>query len=231
MRIAICEDETIIASLIQDKISSILNQIDKDFSIHIYNRGYDLLDSQIQKYDLILLDIYLPDINGYEVAKKIREYDDCVNIVILTSASDYVFDCYKVKAFRYLLKKNFDKEIEDIIISIYKNLKNQKDYIIVNNKNGFIKVMCEDIMYIESHLRKLIIYEVNKNISIYGKLSDFEEKLLDCNFLRPHQSYLVNTKYIKLLNAQHIILDNNTAIPISKARMNYTKKKVMEFFR
>lgn len=228
MRIAICDDEIDVANIISKSIINISHKLMTKPNIDIYNNGYELLDIYHSQYDVLFLDICLPGINGYELAKKIRQTDETVLIVFLTSVSDYVYDAYKINAYRYILKENFSKEIYNLLVSIEKNIKKEHNYILTINKHGCKKILCDDILYITSNLRKIIIFTNKESYSTYGKLSDFEKNLSQYNFIQTHQSFLVNAKYIKTLTSENIILDNNITIPISKARTSQIKKKVME---
>ena len=228
MRIAICEDEIVVANSISEKISSILNKKKIKHGIDMFYNGNDLLDIYTEQYDILFLDIYLPDINGYNVAQKIRKIDDKVIIVFLTSSNEYVFEGYNVAAFNYILKGDFNNKIEFLIDSINKNLKTKNSYIITRNKLGSRKVLCDDIIYISSNLRKLLIATKSERITVYGKLSDYEKKLLKLNFIKPHQSYIINQKYIKAVTSESILLDDDSLIPISRVYKTETRKKVFE---
>lgn len=88
IKIMIVEDDVNLAELIK------IYLIAEEWEIKIFHRGIDALEGfEKSKYDLVLLDILLPDINGFEVCKKIRE-KYTVPIIMLTALEDSV---HKVK--------------------------------------------------------------------------------------------------------------------------------------
>ena len=231
MKIAICEDDKIFSELVYLKIKEIMENLNQKCEIDQYYQGYELLDNFRHQYNIIFQDIGLLDSNGFNIAEEIRKIDDKVVIIFLTSMTTYVYDGYKVSAYRYILKGNYETELESVIQKLNKEFKNEKSFIILKQKNEFIKIFTNDIFYIVSELRKLLIVTKEKKYEVYAKLTDYEEKLSNLKFVRTHQGYLVNSKYIKVITSDFIILDDDMQIPISRKRMNEVKMKVMEYLR
>lgn len=231
MKIAICDDEMNVANFVREKLSDVLREMGKEHDIDVYYNGHDILDKYSQQYEVLFLDICLPDINGYNVAQKIRKLDSRVIIVFLTSVSDFVYEGYNVEAFSYVLKDTFEEKVKDLMIAVDNNIKTKKCYIIVKYKKGCKKIFCDDIMYISSNLRKLVIHTAKDSFSIYGKLHELEKKLSNHKFILTHQSYLINSKYIKTFNSENILMDNDETVPISRTNIKYVKKKVMEYIK
>ena len=85
--------------------------------------GEDLLSNYPNNIDLLFLDIQMNGLNGMDVARRIREFDNNVEIIFTTSVLDYVCEGYEVNAYRYMLKpieynifkNNMGKCIENII--------------------------------------------------------------------------------------------------------------------
>ena len=106
MRIAACDDDV---RFLQE-LSDLLNQYEKDnhcnIEYKIYTNPLELV-AQIEKgmhYDAILLDVFMPGINGIQCARDIRTFDNLVKIIFLTSSAEYAVESYAVKAYQYLLK-------------------------------------------------------------------------------------------------------------------------------
>ena len=106
MRIAACDDDV---SFLQE-LSVLLNQYGEEnccnMEYKIYTNPLELVN-QIEKgvhYDVILLDVFMPGINGIQCAKDIRTFDSLVKIIFLTSSAEFAVESYSVKAYQYLLK-------------------------------------------------------------------------------------------------------------------------------
>ena len=106
MKIAICDDD----SLVLQELSKLLNQYRAQNRSHLEYDVYACpleLVAQIEKgthYDIILLDVVMPGINGIQCAKDIRAIDNFVKIIFLTSSAEYAVESYSVSAYQYLLK-------------------------------------------------------------------------------------------------------------------------------
>ncbi|HBN6114160.1 TPA: response regulator, partial [Clostridioides difficile] len=111
IKIAVCEDEKETQLLIEDYLENILEDINIEYEIQKYLSGEDLLESNLKDIDILLLDIKMEKLNGMDTARKIREVDNEMEIIFITSLIDYVQEGYEVRAYRYLLKPI---ELEDL---------------------------------------------------------------------------------------------------------------------
>lgn len=104
IKIAVCEDEKETQLLIEDYLENILKDISIEYEIQKYISGEELLESNLKDIDILLLDIKMEKLNGMDTARKIREVDNEMEIIFVTSLIDYVQEGYEVRAYRYLLK-------------------------------------------------------------------------------------------------------------------------------
>lgn len=105
MKIAICDDEAILIAQVEQLLQQ--SELDKMDTITTFSSGEALLAAYVQKYtfDLIFLDVQMESgINGIKTAHRLREIDDVVMIVFLTSYGQYKDDAFDVSAAQYLMK-------------------------------------------------------------------------------------------------------------------------------
>ena len=189
--------------------------------------GEDLLSNYPNNIDLLFLDIQMNGLNGMDVARRIREFDNNVEIIFTTSVLDYVCEGYEVNAYRYMLKpieynifkNNMGKCIENII-------KKKNDFLTINDKSKLIKIKFDDILYIETSKRQLIIHTINGHEIIKMSIRKLE-KLLNKDFFRCHNSFIVNLEKINKIDVSDIYI-NNATIPISKYRRKQLKARLIE---
>lgn len=127
MEIAICDDERKICQLLQNKIEKYYFSQDLPFNIYIYEDGNSLLESNLNKIDVLFLDIDMPGKNGMEIAHELRNYNKDLLIVFLTAYSEYVFESFKVDTFRYLLKPLDDQELVEVLDAALDRIQIDKD--------------------------------------------------------------------------------------------------------
>lgn len=90
----------------------------------------------------------------------------------------------------------------------------------------------DNILYIESKLHKLQFYIMEDKIKIYnlyGTLNELENELKDFHFIRIHQSYLTNLKYIRSVKCYKVLLCNNQELLIPKARYKNVKDAFISY--
>lgn len=234
INIAICDDEIEMLKQIAGIIRCYMKEKNYQYHIDEYTSGKEMLKKQekLSDYDLIFMDVEMPEINGLEVAAKIREkYAPKVTLVYISAYIKYATEPYKIKALRYILKENkilrraiyesIDAYITENMYSEYcyhKKLKYEERDFAVGN-----------IVYIESRLHDLIFFVMeNDEIKEYvgtGRLDDEEKALKEFRFIRVHKSFLVNFSYIRDVSRLGAELKINRRINIAQPRYNEVKKE------
>ena len=208
-KIAICDDEP----LHIDKIRSILLDEETDN----YTKPANLLNAITagKRYDVLFLDIMMPEIDGISLARELRELDEDMLIVFITSKIEFMQTGYEVKAFRYLLKDQIDTGLPKIWKDIEKELLDRADtYFTYEFERKTYRYTCRDILYLESNLRRIILHTNRDTAALYGKLDDLAIKYP--MFVRIHKSFLVNRRHIRSISAGMVVLSNGDVLPISR---------------
>lgn len=229
LKIAICEDEIEQQKILKQYLEQILNQISNKYEILFFNSGEALFKNYPQNIDIFLLDIQMDELNGMEVAKRIRQIDKKeVEIIFTTSLIEYIQEGYEVRAYRYLLKpiklENLKKHINSCVEEVNRN---KSSYIVVNEKNDAYKLKISDITYIEIQKREMTIHTINKDYIINSSMSKMENELSKYNFYRCHKSFMVNIDFIKNIKQYVAILDNKEEVPISRYKFKDTKARFL----
>lgn len=228
IKIAICEDEEIHRNILKDYLEIILKYLDTNYKILEFSSGEDLLENYPEKLDLLLLDILMDKLTGMDAARKLRQFDDKVEIMFTTSLIDYMREGYEVRAYRYILKPINYEELKKHIISFIDSLiKNRENYMIIENKNELKKISIHDITYIEVVKKDMTIYTLKEVYTTRMSLNRIEKELYKYNFFRCHKSYLVNMNQIQSIR-QNIVIVNNQEVPVSRHRIKELKNKLME---
>ncbi|HBG0493967.1 TPA: two-component system response regulator RgbR, partial [Clostridioides difficile] len=126
IKIAVCEDEKETQLLIEDYLENILKDISIEYEIQKYISGEELLESNLKDIDILLLDIKMEKLNGMDTARKIREVDNEMEIIFVTSLIDYVQEGYEVRAYRYLLKPIELEELKKHVLTCIKDIEINK---------------------------------------------------------------------------------------------------------
>ncbi len=229
LRIAVCDDEPEVCNLLHDKIADCLAKWDIDGETQLFSDGEPLAalyENGKGHFDLIFLDITMKGCDGLTAAKRIRSADKDVMIVFVTASAEYVFSGYEVRAFRYLLKPELLNGFNNVFKECVTELTRSNDMrFVFRNGADSMSLPVREILYFESDRRKITVHTVsNDEYSFYGKLDEVEEKLRNQDFVRCHQSFLINALKISSLTATGATLSDGTLIPVSKHRTKETNE-------
>ena len=236
IRIAICDEEERFCQELKGYILNYMMQNGASCHIDTYNQGecFAALGIEIAQYTVVFLDIKMSRVDGFAVARKIRKISKEIFIVFVTADDNYALEGYKVDAVRYILKgaQNLQDEMDECMNAIIEKLR----YRIVKRQfefsEGTKEISLDRLLYIESRLHKLEFHVVEDGMKIYTMyeiLNKVANELENDNFIRIHQSYLVNLKYIKVVQRYKAILDNGVELVIPKARYTMVKDKFREY--
>ena len=99
-------------------------------------------------------------------------------------------------------------------------------------KEGAKEISLERLLYIESNLHKLefhVMEDAMQVYTMYETLNVIENRLAENDFVRIHQSYLVNMKYVKNIVRYKVVLTNRVELAIPKARYSYVKRRFITY--
>lgn len=233
IRVAVCDDEE--AAL--EELSVLLRQYSDEHNTEIeittFQAPLVLLDTMESgtRFDVLLLDILMPGINGIDTAADIRRFDSCVKIIFLSSSPEFAVQSYTVNAFYYLLKPVQPDSIFPILDSVFETCEQEKEgSIILNCKDGIIPVEIKRIEFCEVFHRTLCIHTTSGKIfECAGSLDNFEKQLEDCGcFIRIHRSFLINLNHIRSISRKLVTMSCMTEIPIPRGRYADIKNAFLE---
>lgn len=235
-RIAICDDESIFAEELKGLISGYMMEKGLVFEIDTYSSGEALvkLGIEVVRYTAVFLDINMEKIDGIMAAEKIREVSREIFIVFVTAYVNYSLEGYRLDAVRYLLKSNanFQSTVNECMDAIMDKLNYTVAIKKFDFKEGTKEVSLERLLYIESRLHKLEFHVMEDDMKIYTMyetLNALEDRLAANKFVRIHQSYLVNIKYIKNVVRYKVVLTNGVELVIPKVRYTYVKEQFISY--
>ncbi len=182
-------------------------------------------------YDIAFIEIDSEVFPGLEIARRIRESGNIkTEIIFMTADDSYALLGYKLKVFDYLIKPVPIRTIAETLERYFCYFESDDDNYFSFKVSGTIqKVRLDDIFYFTSNGRKCIIVNTRTDCEFYAKLDEVETMLNENDFIRVHQSYIVNIHCIKGLTKDGMTLNNGLFVPISQRRYAEVKAKFMKY--
>lgn len=219
VRIAVVED----MPYWSEKLSAFLDryasengeQVQKTF----FTDGYDIAEDYKGGWDVILLDIKLALMDGMAAAEKIREKDEEVIIIFITSLPQYAIQGYRVNALDYLLKP-IDYVAFSLTLSkaLRRLPRKGEEFIAVSTRGGVVKLRWKDIAWIESQGHRITFHTSERDIetTVYS-LKELEEKSEGKDFSRCNKGCLVNLAAVDSVENGFVRI-GSASLPVSRGR-------------
>ena len=180
-----------------------------------------------QNPDAVFLDINMPDMNGIELAKKIRETKPHIYIIFVTDHKDYIMEAVEVYFTDYILKPVNEKRLTATIKRLQQTafITKEAAWFTVKDDDGIadVRIEADDILYFEKEKegRFAVVKCVNgKEYKIRKPLQEIEEEV-NADFLRSHKSFIINLKHVDR------IVNRDASFSVYRVKFKNSKDEVL----
>ena len=237
MRIAVCDDDPYYIELILRYSRECLESIGAGFEGHGYLSAAQLLnDAENLPYiDLFLIDIEMPEMSGFDMVPELYRAAPDARVAFVTAFAAYARDGYKYGAVRYILKDDdvLKTELSECLSEMIRTRRysDVTETVKVGRRHLFIRIC--DIVYYES--RRNYVYIITRSGREFRKepaavrLSRIAEYLEDKDFVRIHQSFLVNMRFIRRSNCDYVFFSNGRKLPVSRTYLKDASSRITDY--
>lgn len=238
LRVIICDDDIEMVVKIRDEVEHIFMTKEIKAKIHCFTDAKQISDQMLSNCDIILLDIDFEDLdyNGMDVARRLRKFRKDALIIFVTNFIEYAPEGYEVQAFRYVLKREVNHDLQEYLLQAIKQLKTLRQTFKIQLTGEIIDLPLDNILYFEVQQHNVTACVQRdssgkklKTYSFSASLSDLEQKLASQGFLRIHKSYLVNMRHLKKLQCRDALLDNGSVLRASEKSYAANKRKYLQW--
>lgn len=231
---AVCDDSKQYAVEVKGKLCSIFRKKELFADVSIFHSGQTLLFHILEgkHYDLILLDIEMPGMNGMETAKEINKILPDCTIVFLTSYVKYAIDAFELPVFRYIPKNEIDQRLESTIDAALDilELNSKKFYTIV--KHGYAtKIYYQNINYVIKDGKYVLFKcrdgtETKDRKALQAVFSELDSK----EFIYIDRSCFVNIVNILKVKNKEVLLKDGTVLQVSRSNWQKVITYISEYW-
>jgi two-component system LytT family response regulator len=222
----IIEDEILARETLTSYLARYFPDIKVMAEIDNINEAVNYLNEHV--VDILFIDVHLKDGKSLEILKQVNAGD--YKIIFTTAHDNYALEAFKNKAFGYLLKPIDPIDFKEIVGRVLKDLmaidiEDSNKKIKVPTNTGYIVLDLKDIIRCEAESNYTKIFTKNNStyITVSKTLKYVEQELIHSkNFIRIHQSHLINTAFVKIFEIKNnfITLTSGDKIPVSRAKRN-----------
>lgn len=238
IRISVCDDDLPTTERVEELLSDLQYTIPEKIEVSLFYSG-ESFSKTIQQgcpYDIIIMDIEMEGVNGIEAGHALRASDenDNVQLIYISSHEQYHVQLFDVHPSGFIKKplapESFKAKLTSVIHkAIRKRRQAYRSFLPVRQKGSEQLVPFREIMYLESNLRKISLYTGTGPIEYYGTLNEEEKKLTGGDFIRIHQSYIVNFYFVREIAYSKLVLVTGKTLPISEKRSSAVRKNYLKF--
>lgn len=218
LHIAICDDDKKLQKQIYEASLKLIFSYD-EAEYTYYSSGTDLIQAiDAGKFvcDLLFLDIHMEGADGLATAKYIRNHRLDVDIIFVTVSAEHVFDGYTCNAFSYILKPIEARRFEDELGRYLRERFTTARCLHVTVQKRKEQIFLDKVYYFEGDARRIHVRQQGgEELAFYAKLSDLEEVLRSEDFIRCHQSFLINLRMVTGYSRSEVTIGNES-IPVSR---------------
>ena len=217
MQIAIVEDETVFYQQLKEEVENFFLLKHIEMLIQNYKNGASFYKEYKngKTYDLIFMDIHLPDCDGIRLIEKIRQLNEAVPVIFVTSLENRAIDGYDVNAYSFIAKKNYKDRIPVVLNRLWEEFYHAQT-IAITNHSSLTFLPLNQILWVESNQRNTIINTQETSYLEHESIQQFASKLPPRQFVEVYKSIFVNVSKVKCIHADTLELDNGKTLPVSR---------------
>lgn len=237
--VAICDDDKEMLNSLEFVVRETFEEHHFPYSLDTFCSGDALLSHhQNNMYDIIFLDILMPDRNGFDIAKEIRKLSDKTLLLFVTSQDDLVYDSFYYHPFYFLRKGNketFSESLSDAVDKIIAYIERNELITLDLGVGEYRAVSLQDVVFIRSKAHFAEYHLVSGEVvQIREHMNAAEEKLCSKGFVRIHKQFIVNIYKASKINLSHypeVLLSTGQTLPIGRKYKMQVQQKYTERMR
>lgn len=239
IKIAVCDDEKIFLEELYSYINKIFTNHGIKIVVNLFRFSDDLINRILyhhQRYDIILLDIDMPEQDGFKTAELLRSAAPHFKLVFITSLSDEVLNSFEYNVSAFIPKSNLNEYLSKHLLRIAAEIHKEKAALHAfeieddNANKIIIRFRISDIYYFEC-VNRVVEMVTNQGRFVLAKrnFDEIKSKYADFDFVSIHRTCIVNISHIYIINEIDLVLDNHEVLPVSRRQRKKLKELLSDF--
>ena len=233
LRVAVCDDDEASLGIISSSLKDVFAAHGVDAVTSLFSSAEELAKViPTRRYDLLLLDIDMPGLDGITFAKRLREQRDRVDIMYISSREDKVFDSLRVSPVGFIRKSRFLSDMSEVVGAYLESRResHKQSVVMLRDAEAVYPVQVDRISYIEGQRKHQAVHVEGRNspIVLRRTMGELERDLAGEGFIRVHKGYLVNYRFIQVVGSGALTLTTGEELPVSRRKEAETRDRLLE---
>lgn len=232
IKIAIIDDDKGFLIKYKSMTEKFMNGTDMDYTVDTYDSAKAVLESAMD-YELYCLDVEMPEINGFQLAERIRQVQGMEPDILFVSVSERaVFDVFRYHVLGFVRKTHIENDMQEAMQRFVKAWEDKKkEFEFVTKDGRCFRKMVTDLIYAEVRGHTLELYCNDGVYNVKGTLSELEQRLHQYDFVQPYKGFLVNCGYIDMLGQRelHLKTEDRKVIPLSRYKATEIRSMFIKY--
>lgn len=234
--IALCDDNIEFLNLLSDMLEKEFGEIVSPkykIAFEKFNSGRSLLNfAKKQKISVLFLDIDMPEMTGFDVAKVLGNENKDMLIIFVSAYDNFVYESFDYSPFQFIRKSRLPDDLKKIVTRINDKLFAPIKHIELQLLDESVNIDIKKILYFENEKNYYSVHLMGGEKLIgRGTMNSIEEKVKGLDFYRIHSGFVVNLEHAGRITHDGFLTVGHTQIPISQKRMKDFKKAYSEYAR
>ena len=213
-RVAIVDDSVTDARFVESILTDWAGEKQTAIQAEVFSSAESFMFryAEDKEWDILLLDIEMGAMDGVTMAKKVRAYNEAVQIVFITGYSDYIAEGYEVAALHYLMKPVNREKLMTVLDRALEKRKQEERCLNMEAYGEMVRIPFYEIRYLDVHQNYVTVH-AKADYTVKRTLGDFEKEL-DDRFCRVGRGMILNLKFIQRVTKTEVRLSDGTVLPL-----------------
>lgn len=230
LKIIVCDDEVVQQRIIRALLEKYLKENEIQAELKFYASGQECLleKGELMDTDIFLLDIFMPELNGIDIARELKTMGAEGKIIFITGGNDYITEAFEIHAFSYIQKPVEYEKFAKVMHSVLKCLEKARYLDIIADREKR-RIYLADIVYVETLGRRLLIHMKDEELETYLSVKSFMDEFGKSDFLQISRYVAVSISRIQRIVGRNLYLRDGRELLISEKYLPTTKKLHIEY--
>ena len=228
VKILICDDERAIAEKTKELVEEYFSEKGTDCSVDVFCSTKDVLEN-IRDYDIAFLDIEIDTLSGIDIGFMLKKANRNIIIFIVSAYNKYLDNAMDLGVFRFIMKPLEKERLFRSMDRALQLIDNRTIEFFLKDSGRAQKVVSDDIICVSTNRRGTDIITSDDIFETSDKISLWRERLSASFFFSPHNSYIINFKFVVGYTESEVRMANKFTVPISTRKKLEFKKRFASF--